>query len=188
MTWKPEPHTLQWPLERANAAPLTAVTLRPFTVAEHRAALAGVGDDEDDQFEALLLMATGLEQADLEQIKRPDYVSLSGLVHDYVRLPASYFLGSAPADPDDAPLLVPIKAFGRDVDRLCLQVPAMKATKIMRKLKTVDERSIFISAHCTGLSTEDVTRLSVPDWNQLQARLNDFLNKPAAYFQSATSK
>ena len=104
-----------------------------------------------------------------------------------MRLPASYFLGSKPENPDDAPLLIPIKAVGREVDRLSLQVPAMKATKVMRKMKTAQERADFISAHCTGLSLVEITRLSVPDWNQLQERLNDFLNKPADFFQSATS-
>lgn len=188
MTWKPTPHPLQWPIERANSEPLTAVTLRAFSVAEHRAALADVSADEDDQFEALLLLATGLDADVLEEIKRPDYVSLSKLLHEYVTMPASYFLGANPEDPDDAALLVPIKAFGRAVDRLTIQVPAMKATKIMRKLKTGTQRADFISSHCTGLSPDDITRLSVPDWNQLQVRLDDFLNKPAAYFQSATSK
>lgn len=187
MTWTPAPHTLQWPIASEAGGQLTAVELRPFTVAEHRAALAKVGADEDDQFEALLLLATGLPPAVLEEIKRPDYVTLSKRLHEYVSMPASYFLGASPEDPDDAPLLLPIKAVGREVQRLSLQVPAMKATKIMRKLKTQDERADFISAHCTGLSPVEITRLSVPDWNQLQGRLNDFLNKPADYFQSATS-
>lgn len=187
MTWKPEPHTLLQPITKASGETLTSIELRPFNVAEHRAALATVGNDEDDQFEALLLVATGLALEDLEQIKRPDYVSLSKLVHEYVTLPASYFLGCKPADPDDAPLLIPIKAVGREVDRLALQVPAMKATKVMRKLKTPLERADFISAHCTGLSTVEIQRLSVPDWTQLQGRLNDFLNKPADFFRNATS-
>lgn len=186
MTWKPEPHTLRWPITGENGETLKAVELRPFTVAEHRAALEGI-DDEDDQFDALLLLASGLPQAVIEQIKRPDYVTLANRIHEYVNLPASYFLGSKPKDPDDVPLLVPIKAIGREVDRLSLQVPAMKAAKVMRKLKTPDDRADFITAHCTGLSTVEVTRLSVPDWTQLQVRLNDFLNKPADFFQSATS-
>jgi hypothetical protein len=109
-------------------------------------------------------------------------------MHEYVNLPASYFLGRKPEDPDDVELLVPIKAIGRTVDRLALQVPAMKATKVMRKLKTDVERADFISAHCTGLSTVEIVRLSLPDWTQLQERLHAFLNKPADYFPNATSK
>lgn len=187
MTWKPEPHPLQWPIAAENGEKLTTVELRPFTIAEYRVAMDSAGDDEDDQFEALLLLATGLPLAVLEEIKRPDYVTLSTRIHEYVNLPASYFLGKKPEDPDDAPLLVPIKAIGREVDRLPLQVPAMKATKVMRKLKTPADRADFISSHCTGLSLVEITRLSLPDWTQLQGRLNDFLNKPADFFQSATS-
>ncbi|EMO7933188.1 phage tail assembly protein [Pseudomonas aeruginosa] len=188
MTWKPEPHPLRWPVTTEGGETLTSIELRALTVEEHRAALATVGDDEDDQFEALLLAATGLSLSVLEQIKRPDYVSLVKRMHEYVNLPASYFLGRKPEDPDDVELLVPIKAIGRTVDRLALQVPAMKATKVMRKLKTDVERADFISAHCTGLSTVEIVRLSLPDWTQLQERLHAFLNKPADYFPNATSK
>ncbi|MFO6340314.1 phage tail assembly protein [Pseudomonas aeruginosa] len=188
MTWKPEPHPLRWPVTTECGETLTSIELRALTVEEHRAALATVGDDEDDQFEALLLAATGLSLSVLEQIKRPDYVSLVKRMYEYVNLPASYFLGRKPEDPDDAELLVPIKAIGRTVDRLALQVPAMKATKVMRKLKADAERADFISAHCTGLSTVEIVRLSLPDWTQLQERLHAFLNKPADYFPNATSK
>jgi hypothetical protein len=34
----------------------------------------------------------------------------------------------------------------------------------------------------------DLASLTVPDWTQLQVRIDDFLNKPAAFFRSATSK
>lgn len=188
MTWKPKSHTLQWPIAIEGAAPITVVEMKAFTVGEHRAALATVSKDEDDQFEALLLVATGLEPKVLEQIKRPDYVTLSGILYEYVKKSASELMGVAPKDPDDVPLLVPIQGVGRTIERLALEVPAMKATKVMRKLKTADERSDFISGACTGLSTPELMRLSVPDWNQLQDRVGDFLNKPADYFQSVTSK
>lgn len=188
MTWKPEPHPLRWPVTTEGGETLTSIELRAFTAEEHRKALAAVGTDEDDQAEALLLLATGLPLSVLEQIKRPDYVSLLARLHEYVNLPASYFLGRKPEDPDDFELLVPIKAVGRTVDRLALQVPAMKATKIMRKLKTDVERVDFISSHCTGLSPVEIVRLSLPDWTQLQERLHAFLNKPADYFPNATSK
>lgn len=188
MTWKPQSHTLQWPIAIEGGAPITVVEMKAFTVAEHRAALDSVGKDEDDQFEALLLVATGLEPKVLEQIKRPDYVTLSKQLFEYVNKPASEFLDAVPADLDDVPLLVPIQGVGRVIERMVLEVPAMKATKVMRKLKTATERADFISAACSGLSAPELMRLSVPDWNQLQGRVGDFLNKPADYFRSVTSK
>lgn len=188
MSWKPEPLTLRWPVTNEDGQTLTVLELRAFNVAEHRAALARAGDDEDARFEQLAVLATGQPLEVIEELKRPDYVSLSKRLSEYVNLPASYFSGKKPADPDDAPLLVPIKVFGRELERLAIEVPTMKATKVMLKMKTDAERTDFISSHCTGIAPTEITRLSVPDWTQLQVRLDDFLNKPAAFFQSATSK
>lgn len=189
MTWTLPPHPLRWPIGNEGEQ-LTEIQLRPLTVEEHRAALdsAGPKADDDEQFEALLLAASGLPKETAEQIKRPDWVSLVKIMHDYVSRPASHFLGEEPADPDDAPLLVPIKAQGRTWERVALQVPALMATKAMGKLKTSRERTDFITAHCTGLAPVEILRLSLPDWTQLQGRLNDFLNRPADYFPPATSR
>lgn len=185
--WEMPVHSLGFPIEQEEGAPLTEIKLKPFTVAEHRAALASVtGNDSDDQFEAILVMASGLDEDVIEQIKRPDFVSLAKIINEYISLPASYFLERKFDDLDCVPLLVPIKTAAGPIDSLTLSVPSLKATKIMKKLKTEDERADFISAHCTGLGAADVQRLSVPDWSQLQDRLNDFLNKPADFFQSAT--
>lgn len=182
-TWSLPDHTLRFPIQIPDQEPLTTISLRPFSVAEHRKAIAEAGKDNDDQFEALLRLASGLSEEVVELIKRPDYVSLSTKIHEYISLPASYFLESVPKDPDDAPLLVPIAGIGRMVERLQLQVPSLKVSKVMRKLKTDDERADFCSSHCTGLSVPEIQSLAIPDWTQLQARLNDFLNKPADFFQ-----
>ena len=50
------------------------------------------------------------------------------------------------------------------------------------------ERAEFITAHCTGLMIPDLAGLTVPDWTELQERIDDFLNKPADFFRNATSK
>ena len=181
-TWSLPEHTLRFPIQTGDGE-LTTISLRAFSVAEHRKAIAEAGKDNDDQFEALLRLASGLSDEVVELIKRPDYVSLSRAIHEYISLPASYFLGVTPKDPDDAPLLVPVKGMGRMIERLQLQVPSLKVSKVMRKLKTDDERADFCSANCTGLSVPEVQSLAIPDWTQLQARLNDFLNKPADFFQ-----
>ncbi|OEC32888.1 Phage tail assembly chaperone protein, E, or 41 or 14 [Pseudomonas cuatrocienegasensis] len=188
MTWKPEPLTLQWPVTTEAGETLTVLELRAFNVDEHRAALARAGDDEDARFEQLAVLATGHPLEVIEELKRPDYVTLSKRLSEYVNMPASFFSGKKPENLDDAPLLVPIKVMGRLVERLALEVPTMKATKVMVKMKTDHDRTDFISAHCTGIAPQEITRLSIPDWTQLQVRLSDFLNKPAAFFQSATSK
>lgn len=185
MPWNMPVLRLLWPITVA-AGLLEEIQLRPFTHAEHTKALEEVGKDEDDQFIALAKLATGLTDEELDQLKRPDYVSLSEIIADYVMNKSEHFLG-VPENADCVPLLVPIKVMGRDCKELHLEVPALSATKAMKKLRTPLERSRFITAHCTGLMAPDVGLLSVPDWNQLQERINDFLNKPAAFFQTGTS-
>lgn len=182
--WQMPGHTLLYPIERAGAESIAFVQLRPFTVGEHRKAIEEAGADEDDRFEALLQLASGLPAEVLDELKRPDYVSLQILVGEYISLPATYFLAEKPKDPDNAPLLVPIKRFGGQMQAtVSIEVPSLKVSKAMRRLKTDNERADFCTSACTGLSVPEVHSLSIPDWTQLQARLNDFLNKPADFFQ-----
>lgn len=182
--WQMPSHTLLFPIDLADGAQLKVVQLRAFNVAEHRKAIEEAGADEDDRFEALLRLSSGLDAVVMDEIKRPDYVSLQVLVHEYISQTAAYFLGAKPKDPDNAPLLVPIKRFGgKTADSVHIQVPSLKVSKAMRKLKTDAERADFCTASCTGLSVPEAQSLSIPDWNQLQDRLHAFLNKPAAYFQ-----
>jgi hypothetical protein len=121
-------------------------------------------------------------------------VSIAQYVHDISTPPAAYFLEQvaeadhAPADHDQVQLLQPLNVAGRSVTSLALEMPVLRATKAMKKLKTAKERAEFITAHCTGLMLPDLDLLTVPDWTQLQVRIDDFLNKPADFFRSATSK
>ncbi|MBT2340563.1 MULTISPECIES: phage tail assembly protein [Pseudomonas] len=193
MPWTPPLHTLLSPITGDDGSPIEQVQLKPLYYAAQKDALARAGDDEDDQFFELARLATGLSVKELDQLKRPDYVSIAQYVHEMSTRPASYFLEQAeadiaPDDPDQVQLLQPISVAGRSVTSLTLEMPVLRATKAMKKLKTAKERAEFITAHCTGLMIPDLGLLSVPDWTQLQVRIDDFLNKPADFFRSATSK
>ena len=204
MSWTPPVHVLLCPITGEDELLISQIQLRPLFYGEQTAALAKAGSDEDDQFFELAKLATGLPGKVLDQLKRPDYVSIAQYVHEMSTLPASHFLekaaaeaeleGDSRAEPADSesldvvPLLLPLTAGGAGVDSLTLQMPALLATKAMKKLKTPKERAEFITAHCTGLMIPDLALLTVPDWTQLQERIDDFLNKPAAFFRSATSK
>jgi hypothetical protein len=207
MSWTPPLHKLLSPITSDKGEQITEIQLRPLFYATHREALEEAGDDEEDQYFALASLATGLSEAELDQLKRPDYVTVSQYVHEQSRLPSSYFLADEePAkkrrtsrvvaisskkkdeDQNVVKLLMPIMVMGRSVESLTLEMPALKATKAMKKLATPAERSEFITAHCTGLMLPDLAFLTVPDWTQLQGRIDDFLNKPAAFFRKATSK
>ncbi|WP_422777195.1 phage tail assembly protein [Pseudomonas mediterranea] len=193
MSWTPPQHPLLSPITSDNGSQIDQLQLKPLFYAAQKDALARAGDDEDDQFFELAKLATGLSAKELDQLKRPDYVSIAQYVHDMSTRPAAYFLEQvaegdhAPADPDQVQLLQPLNVAGRSVTSLALEMPVLRATKAMKKLKTAKERAEFITAHCTGLMLPDLDLLTVPDWTQLQVRIDDFLNKPADFFRSATS-
>ncbi|AHL32522.1 hypothetical protein CD58_06295 [Pseudomonas brassicacearum] len=191
MSWTPPVHVLLSPITGDDETQIKQLQLKPLYYAAQKDALARAGDDEDDQFFELAKLATGLSVKELDQLKRPDYVSIAQYVHEMSTRLTSHFLeqvDGAPADPDQVQLLQPLNAAGRSVTSLSLEMPILRATKAMKKLKTAKERAEFITAHCTGLMLPDLDLLTVPDWTQLQVRIDDFLNKPADFFRSATSK
>lgn len=207
MSWTPPLHKLLSPITSDKGEQISEIQFLPLFYAAHRAAIEDAGDDEEEQYFALAGLATGLSEAELDQLKRPDYVTISQYVHEQSRLPSSYFLadeepvkkrrtsrvvaitgGKKDVDQNVVKLLLPIVAMGRTIDSVALEMPALRATKAMKKLATPAERAEFITAHCTGLMLPDLALLTVPDWTQLQERIDDFLNKPAAYFQKTTSK
>ena len=191
MSWMPPTHELLSPITGDDGSQIEQLPLKPLYYATQKEALARAGDDEDDQFFELAKLATGLSVKELDQLKRPDYVSIAQYVHEMSTRPASYFLesmDSTAVEPDQVQLLQPLDVAGRNLTSLTLEMPVLRATKAMKKLKTAKERAEFITAHCTGLMIPDLDHLTVPDWTQLQVRIDDFLNKPADFFRSATSK
>ncbi|QLG94949.1 phage tail assembly protein [Pseudomonas yamanorum] len=197
MAWMPPLHILLSPITADTGATIEQIQLKPLFYAPQKEALARAGDDEDDQFFELAKLATGLSVKELDQLKRPDYVSIAQYVHDMSTRPASYFLeelGEVANEPSESltteqvQLLLPLDAAGRALTSVTLEMPALRATKVMKKLTTAKERAEFITSHCTGLMIPDLAGLTVPDWTELQERIDDFLNKPAAFFRSATSK
>jgi len=197
MAWMPPLHVLLSPITADTGATIEQIQLKPLFYAPQKEALARAGDDEDDQFFELAKLATGLSVKELDQLKRPDYVSIAQYVHDMSTRPASYFLeelGEAANESNESltteqvQLLLPLDAAGRVLSSVTLEMPALRATKVMKKLTTAKERAEFITSHCTGLMIPDLADLTVPDWTELQERIDDFLNKPAAFFRSATSK
>ncbi|WP_395608931.1 phage tail assembly protein [Pseudomonas sp. B22129] len=190
MAWMPPLHILLSPITADTGATIEQIQLKPLYYAAQKEALARAGDDEDDQFFELAKLATGLSEKELDQLKRPDYVSIAQYVHEMSTRPASFFLGKGdePSQHEQVQLLLPLDTAGRNLTALSLEMPALRATKVMKKLTTNKERAEFITAHCTGLMIPDLAGLTVPDWTELQERIDDFLNKPADFFRSATSK
>ncbi|SDU83915.1 phage tail assembly protein [Pseudomonas mucidolens] len=192
MAWMPPLHLLLSPITADSGVTIEQIQLKPMFYAPQKEALARAGDDEDEQFFELAKLATGLSEKELDQLKRPDYVSIAQYVHDMSTRPASFFLedageGRESLTREQVQLLLPLEVAGRTLTELSLEMPALRATKVMKKLTTAKERAEFITSHCSGLMIPDLAGLSVPDWTELQERIDDFLNQPAAFFRSATS-
>lgn len=204
--WKPEPHTLRWPLTIENDQVLTELPLRPILHGEHaellealdeqKAARAAKGDPMEDveydesAFIGLAAMATGYPESVIQQLKRPDFNGLSKRVLEMVSFASDAFMTSEQklaSSKDNPVLLVPLKGSdGFKHDRIQLEVPALEATRMMRRVKGARQRAEFITAKCTGLIPHDLHQLTVPDWNTLQERVNHFLNETADFFPSTT--
>lgn len=116
MSWTPPVHVLLSPIAADDQSQIEQIQLKPLFYAAQKEALARAGDDEDDQFFELAKLATGLSVKELDQLKRPDYVSIAQYVHEMSTRPASYFLaqdaeaGETASDPDQVQLLQPLKA------------------------------------------------------------------------------
>lgn len=88
----PPLHLLLALITADTGATIEQVQLKPLYYAAQKDALAWAGDDEDDQFFELAKLATGLSEKELDQLKRPDYVSIAQHVHEMSTRPASFFL------------------------------------------------------------------------------------------------
>lgn len=143
MAWMPPLHRLLSAITADTGAKIEQVQLKPLYYAAQKDALARAGDDEDDQFFELAKLATGLSEKELDQLKRPDYVSIAQYVHEMSTRPASFFLNEAQQSSHDQPiqLLLPLDAAGRTLTELPLEMPALRATKAMKKLATNKERA-----------------------------------------------
>ncbi len=205
--WKPDPLPLRWPLTLDDGQVLKELPLRPILHKEHttllaelddqKAARAANGDAMDDAefddiaFLGLATLATGQPENVILQMKRPDFNALAERVYKMVALTSHHFMTAEQqrtSTKDNPLLLVPLKASdGVTYERIELDVPDLMASRMMRRIKDRVERAEFITAKCTGLIAHDLHQLTVPDWNTLQNRVNDFLNETAESFPLPTS-
>lgn len=84
-------------------------------------------------------------------------------------------------------LLIPITGDnGKTIHSYKLKPPTVHITDLMDTYEDEWTRTIFISVSCTGLTEKELQLFSLPDWNQLQERLIDFLGQSAEYFRQKT--
>lgn len=191
--WKPIEVTLCWPVKDDKDQEIKVLVLKPITRGDHKAVLDEVNaEDERKVFEKFASISCGLTADEVKRLSYPDYNSLIRHLSDYVARPASFFAeqDGKKLNADSPELLVPIKGdTGEQITQITLKVPTVQSVDIMNALPDNQEaKTEWLTQDCSGLSKAELSRLSTQDWNQLQGRLNDFLNKTADYFLAETSK
>lgn len=187
--FQPETLPLRWPIKDEKNNEVTSLTLNAIAHGDHAKVLAS-DPEEREAFAEFARLSCGLTATEVKRMKMPDWNALRLKLSDLVSKGSDFFLQKAGVtiDPERPQLLIPIQGdAGNTIDHVYLQVPSVETTDLMQKQPDSEARSQFITMACTGLSNDELNRLSAPDWNYLQGRINDFLNETADYFPAAMS-
>lgn len=184
--FEPKTHSLVWPIEDDQNQPIQTIQIQPITMGQHRNLSKTHKADDTKLLRFCIIQSTGLNEKSLKQLVTPDYTSIQNQVLELINTSASKLI-EGPFDPAEPTLLIPIEGDnGQQKAHYKLKPPTVATTDLMDAYSDEWQRTIFISSSCTGFSQTELERLSLPDWNQLQERLIDFLEKSADYFRPKT--
>lgn len=187
--FQPKKHDLNWPIDDDKSQPVKTVVMKPLTMGQHREISKAHKGKETDLLRACISTSTGLTLAELKRLITPDYNSIQDKVLDLMQSTAIQLMEPGEANLDEPVLLVPFQGDdGQDKTTYKLRPPSVATTDLMDSHDDEWDRTLFISTSCSGFSREELERMSLPDWNQLQERLIDFLQKSADFFRQKTLK
>ncbi|RBO82642.1 phage tail assembly protein [Marinomonas aquiplantarum] len=184
--FQPQKHTLVWPTKSDKGEPIAHVHYQPLTMGQHRTLSEQHKNNDTQLLRACISASTGLSETEIKSLVTPDYTSIQNQVLELMNATASQLI-EGEFDSAAPTLLIPIQSdSGQQKTQYTLKPPTVATTDLMDTHANEWERTIFISSSCTGFSQSELERLSLSDWNQLQERLIDFLQQPAAYFHPKT--
>lgn len=184
--FEPKTHLLVWPIKDDKGQELTTVTIKLLTMGMHRHLSKTYKDT--DLLRNCIGASTGLSTKALKSLVTPDYNSIRDLVLELMHASAATLVDGFDSSADPV-LLNPFQGDdGQDKTSYVLRPPTVATTDLMETHKDEWERTLFISASCSGFSHTELERLSLPDWNLLQERLIDFLEESADFFRQKTLK
>lgn len=186
--FEPKSHNLVWPIEDDKKQPLTSVPVKLLTMGQHREMSKIHKGKETEHLRASICASTGLTLSEVKRLITPDYTSLQGQVLELMHISAAQLIEGFDISAEPV-LLAPFQGDdGQDITGYTLRPPTVATTDLMDTHKDEWERTLFISSSCSGFSREELERFSLPDWNLLQERLIDFLEKSADFFRQKTLK
>lgn len=176
---------LREPISSVSGEMLSQVSINLITFGQYKTVVEQAGDDEIQKVDLLIQAATGLALADIEKLKTPDFNTFEYEVIEMTTRPSAYFLSKQGQALDvDSPVL--LKPLG-DKTSLTLVTPTVKASRMMGKVENTAKQPFaqaeYITKACADLMDDEIDALCVPDWNQLQERINHFLNQASDFFQ-----
>ncbi|MBJ7540031.1 phage tail assembly protein [Marinomonas transparens] len=188
--FKPRTHDLVWSIKDDKGQPIDAVSVDVITMGQHRALSQGKNQEADEVklLRACISKSTGLPESTLKSLVTPDYNSVQDQVLELMTITADKLI-EGDFDLNSPTLLIPIQGDdGQEKSTYKLRPPTVATTDLMDSHDDEWQRTIFISSSCSGFSQSELESLSLPDWNQLQERLIDFLGKSADFFRQEMSK
>ncbi|WP_163836981.1 hypothetical protein [Spartinivicinus ruber] len=180
-TFTPNTIKIHWPLAREGQAPLAEISLKlpvyhDFLTLEQTQKLEGI-----DLEIAYLERLTGLKEAEILELKAPDYRVLSERLADYLQKKSDFFISIDPDSYENIPLLKPLGP----MTHVSATIPTARAWKlIMQHQADTDKANKLAVGACFALSNEQMEQLSLPDWFLLLERATDFFTKTSDYFSA----
>lgn len=194
------------PLLRDSGEKEKQLTFTMIDRGQHRAILEANEDNRETIYRELIKLGAKLSDKELSRLTAPDYNSLLQSADSAYGEGNDYWFDKLvfnnPSNSDDSkalrdkcdninqmPLLMPIDTatFGM-IDTINLQFPTVGAMDMMRK-QPEEQQDEFIQMHCTGLGSDELDCLSVPDAKSLAMKVADFLSKTGSfYLDRMTSK
>ncbi|MBE4293176.1 phage tail assembly protein [Vibrio parahaemolyticus] len=166
-----------------NDKEITELTFEPLTFSVYDD--IDVEQDNDLVVEEFTLALTGISGKAFDQLSSPDFNSISDIVFRLVTKNSVDWLPGIKISNDKIPLALPIQGDdGRTITEIEFKVPSVKTRKIYKAQPTDKQKQAFITHACTGLSEAEIGRLFMPDWNQAQGNIDNFLNQQAGFFQT----
>ncbi|HCH5255475.1 TPA: phage tail assembly protein [Vibrio parahaemolyticus] len=163
---------------------ITELTFEPLTFSIY----SGVDVEQDDQdvvVEEFTLALTGISEKAFDKLSTPDFNSVEKIIFRLVTKNSPDWLPGIEIGSEKIQLALPIVADdGRTITEIELKVPSVKTRKIYKAQPTDKQKQAFITHACSGLSEAEVGKLFMPDWNQLQVNIDNFLNQQAGFFQT----
>ncbi|CAG9001765.1 MAG: hypothetical protein CENE_03792 [Candidatus Celerinatantimonas neptuna] len=145
---------------------------------------------EFEQYKALILAMTDLNEADFDELTAPDFLQLRQDLRKFTLTPSDE-LQHKPLDGQTFKfdLLFPFtNELGETISHIVFTVPKVKHSEALAKLSDDKARENFMFQVVTGLTKADVEQMAMNDFLAIKGQVGAFFTLAGDYFHPATLK